>query len=619
MTVNRMEQAGAILRQRFGYAGFLPGQEEALSAILAGQDALVVMPTGGGKSLCFQLPALVLQGLTLVVSPLIALMKDQVDALSAKGVPAVAINSSLGDRELEERIRGMAEGRYRLVYIAPERFRSEKFVRILAPLSVSLFALDEAHCISQWGHDFRPDYLRMKGILAELGQPPVVALTATATPDVRRDILAQLGLGSGTRSAPAVFVSGFARRNLHLAVLRVGGREDKLSRIRRAIEHLRSGIVYCATRKNVERVTQDLGELDLGPIPYHAGMDDKARREAQEAFMSAEHPVVIATNAFGMGIDRPDLRFVVHHDLPGSLEAYYQEAGRAGRDGQPARCELLFNYSDVRTQEFFIDSANPAPATVCDVYAAIAAACARGPVELTAAGIAHQLPARTCDLAVSTAVVVLERAGVISRAYASDSRTALFSLCGPPVPPRQLPVDFAALREKRRRDERRLANMLRYAETPGCRHRCILDYFGDTSPHTGCTACDNCRSNPPASAPSGRETRAPRDQVRPAAPPPPARTPAPATAPAAPAAEGEMPHDEQVLVALKQLRRQLVSELGHVPAYVVYTDQTLRELASALPADQDALLRIRGIGPAKAAKFGPATLATIRAARASTT
>ena len=340
----------ALLHRHFGFHEFLEGQEPVIEAIADGQDTLIIMPTGGGKSLCYQLPAMLLDGITVVVSPLIALMKDQVDAMAEKKIPATFINSSLSPAEMDDRIARMQRGEYRLVYVAPERFKSERFIAALAPLSIALFAVDEAHCISQWGHDFRPDYMRLKWALKDLGQPQVAALTATATPEVRADILEQLSLGKFGRQPPQVFVSGFARHNLTLTVTHAANKAEKIERILDTIQTHKTGIVYCATRKNVEKVYEHLAAARVPAVYYHGGMTEEQRTKAQDKFMGGRCAVAVATNAFGMGVDRADLRFVTHYDIPGSVEAYYQEAGRAGRDGEPAFCELLFNYADVKTQ-----------------------------------------------------------------------------------------------------------------------------------------------------------------------------------------------------------------------------------------------------------------------------
>jgi ATP-dependent DNA helicase RecQ len=340
----------AVLERHFGFRKFLDGQEHVIRSVLAGDDILVVLPTGGGKSLCYQLPALLLDGITVVVSPLIALMKDQVDGLTARDIPATFINSSLNDSELDYRIMRMMRGEFRLVYIAPERFKSARFVSALSSLPIALFAIDEAHCISQWGHDFRPDYLRLKHALRAIGRPPVIALTATATPEVRADIITQLALVQSGRRPPNIFVTGFARHNLAVTVTRVQNNREKMERVLSAIRAGQNGIVYCATRKNVERRFRELRDLGIECVAYHGGMTDEQRTRAQTKFMSGTVPVAVATNAFGMGIDRSDLRFILHYDIPGSVEAYYQEAGRAGRDGEPAQCELLFNYAYIRTQ-----------------------------------------------------------------------------------------------------------------------------------------------------------------------------------------------------------------------------------------------------------------------------
>jgi ATP-dependent DNA helicase RecQ len=353
LTTDSANSLETALHGHFGFEQFRTGQREVLESVLAGRDTVVVMPTGSGKSLCYQLPALMKAGVTIVVSPLIALMKDQVETLEARNLPATFINSTLTPEEQRERIRAAAQGAFKLLYVAPERFRSDYLTDALRGAHIALFAVDEAHCISQWGHDFRPDYLRLREAIEALGRPQIVALTATATPYVRADIAQQLSLHN-----PAVFISGFDRPNLFLEVVQVQKERQKIARIRQLARHYEgcSGIVYAATRKAVEQVAAQLQTAGVSAAAYHAGLPDAARHRAQDAFMDGSRQVIVATNAFGMGIDKPDIRFVAHFQMPGSLEAYYQEIGRAGRDGLPASCVMLFNYADKRTHDFFIDN-----------------------------------------------------------------------------------------------------------------------------------------------------------------------------------------------------------------------------------------------------------------------
>ncbi|HKR21046.1 MAG TPA: ATP-dependent DNA helicase RecQ, partial [Pyrinomonadaceae bacterium] len=362
-----LSDAVTTLRQHFGFDDFREGQREVVGSILEGKDAVVVMPTGSGKSLCYQLPAMILDGVTLVVSPLIALMKDQVDALQARGLPATFINSSISEPEQRARIESLRRGAHKLVYIAPERFRSSRFTSAIQSIPVSLFAVDEAHCISMWGHDFRPDYLRLKHVIRTLNRTQTIALTATATPYVRSDIIQQLGL-----TQPQTFVSGFDRPNLSIEVVHTEKEKEKINRIRRLAKATDgSGIVYASTRKAVEQVGRELKNAGLTVSTYHAGMSDGVRVKAQDDFMSGRTQMIVATNAFGMGIDKPDIRFVAHYQIPGSIEAYYQEIGRAGRDGLPSTCVLLFNYADKNTHDFFIEGSYPDISTVKNVYQAL--------------------------------------------------------------------------------------------------------------------------------------------------------------------------------------------------------------------------------------------------------
>jgi ATP-dependent DNA helicase RecQ len=346
----------ATLRTHFGHPAFRPGQEQLVAAVLSGRDVLAVMPTGSGKSLGYQLPAIVLPGTTLVVSPLISLMKDQVDELNRRGIPSGALHSMLSSDARREVMSAARAGRLRLLYVAPERFASSEFVRLLRELTIARFVIDEAHCVSQWGHDFRPDYRRLQAAAAScrssgstVGRPPIAAFTATATSEVRDDIVALVGLES-----PQVLVSGFDRPNIHLRVERLDEEEDKHVLLPRLVSGRRA-LVYAATRRSTEGAAATLQASGIPAEAYHAGLKDEQRTRVQDAFAGGALHVVCATNAFGMGIDRPDVDAVVHFAIPGSVEAYYQEIGRAGRDGRPATATLLWDYADVTTRQFLID------------------------------------------------------------------------------------------------------------------------------------------------------------------------------------------------------------------------------------------------------------------------
>jgi len=341
------------LQNLFGLDDFRPSQREVIEDVLRDKDVLCVMPTGAGKSLCYQLPAAIRGGLTLVVSPLISLMEDQVQQLRDEGISAALLNSSLSPALRRQTMDELNSGFEGLLYVAPERFAAPDFREMIARFKPSLFVIDEAHCISQWGHDFRPDYFRLGQVRADLGSPPCIALTATATEDVRNDIIRQLALHD-----PTIVVTGFDRPNLSYQARRIAKAQEKLPELLDLIKsEPGSTIVYCATRKAVDEVTGILtGNFKDRPIfAYHAGMDATTRTANQEQFMSMPRAIAVATNAFGMGINKPDIRLVIHYNIPGTLEAYYQEAGRGGRDGAASRCVMLFTYQDRYTQEFFID------------------------------------------------------------------------------------------------------------------------------------------------------------------------------------------------------------------------------------------------------------------------
>ena len=568
------------LKQHFGYEGFRRGQEAIVRSVLSGRPTIAILPTGGGKSLCYQLPALLLEGTTVVVSPLVALMKDQVDALRARGIAAAFINSSLSDPERQERQGALRRGEYRLVYVAPERFKSPSFLSAMAGLAVPLLAVDEAHCISAWGHDFRPEYQQLARAREQLRAERVLALTATATPEVRRDIADALELRD-----PRVFVAGFDRPNLFIEVLRVTGDKDKLGRLLALARLGGPGIIYAATRKNVEKIVATLRAAGVDALGYHAGVADSERTSVQDQFVRGEAKVIVATNAFGMGVDKADIRFVAHFDVPRSLEAYYQEIGRAGRDGLPSHALLLFNFADVMMQRRMIEAGRPSRDLVERAWGA-----ARGLLKGTTEELARACGVGTSEL--SGAVRLLESAGHLERGLGRDGQ---FFVGTPSVAAEDLAVDFELLELRVARERQMLDRLVRFADTRGCRRQNLLRYFGDADAPRGCEACESCKGS-----------RAPEPEDVAAAP----RT----RKAAGPPASDDSPYDEAVFEKLRALRTELARET-RVPPYVVFHDATLRELARALPGDERSFLLVKGAGPSRWQRYGERVVAITRAAQ----
>jgi len=587
------------LKRNFGYDEFRPLQEEIIRDALAGRDVFVLMPTGGGKSLCFQLPALLRDGLTIVVSPLISLMKDQVDALQTSGIPATYLNSTLDRDEAKARWRGLHRGEYRMLYVAPERLMLETFLERALNWNIAQFAIDEAHCISEWGHDFRPEYRELKRLREHFPETPVMALTATATERVRADIVKQLKLRE-----PGCYVASFNRPNLTYRVIPKTSAYDQLLAFIRARPN-ESGIVYCASRKSTESVARNLNEDGISAKPYHAGLTSAERTKHQDTFLRDDVRVVTATIAFGMGINKPNVRFVVHYDLPKNLESYYQETGRAGRDGLPSECVLLFSASDVAKQLHFIDEKSETEARIARVQLR---------------QMVHYAETRECRRAVLLQYFD-EQYAKLSCQGCDNCLTPRETFDGT-IPAQKFLSCVHRIQAKSGFGFglNHVVDVLRGADTEAIRqrgHNALSTYgigrelkrdgwqaIGRELLRLGLIECAPGKFATLSLTPAGLGTLRKRTPIT-------LTKQIDVAEKAARTRTGAIECDEELFERLRDLRRKLADE-RNVPAYVIFSDVSLREMARNYPTTEGEFRRISGVGAQKLKDFAAPFLSKIK-------